>query len=296
MRKQELLFDPHVDPHTRSLPLTHQPLLPPPLPPCCPLNSIPPTDPQPRHSQAPAYFPSMTIFRALYSSRHLTKGLSSYYLPLDWRAPVPSSPMYKHLSINAVTHLTIPLSKGLSRFPLVLNIPPTARKNIPPPLLMALTHKALKAHFQLGMLTEWESLHPSPDYYIYPCRLDPHPFLGLDKFIAGRLHQMRAHKSYLAAHPSWWSEDPDTTCPRCSPNKESFEHAILHCSARSDHRCRYLEPALSLRADSPLWDNNDHLHALSDYLSATRTGFPPQMAPSHVTSRTSCPISPPPPF
>ena len=142
------------------------------------------------------------------------------------------------------------------------------------------------------MIDEWNSLHPFPDYYKYPCRLAPHPFMGLDKFIAGRLHQMRAHKSYLAAHPSWWSEDPDTSCPRCRSEAETFEHAILHCRAKSRHRDRYLEPTLSLHADSPLWDNKEHLDALSQYLSATRTGFPPEMAPSHMPSRSPSPFSP----
>ena len=119
--------------------------------------------------------------------------------------------------------------------------------------------------------------------------------MGLDKFIAGRLHQMRAHKSYLAAHPSWWSEDPDTSCPRCRSDAETFSHAILHCPARSSPRDRYLEPNLSLSADSPLWDNKEHLHALSQYLSATRTGFPPEMAPSPLPSRTSSPLLSPSP-
>ena len=76
--------------------------------------------------------------------------------------------------------------------------------------------------------------------------------MGLDKFIAGRLHQMRAHKSYLAAHPSCWSEDPDTRCPRCRSDTETFEHAILHCHVRLSPRDRYLEPSPSLSADSPL--------------------------------------------
>ena len=142
------------------------------------------------------------------------------------------------------------------------------------------------------MMEEWNSLHLPSDYYTYPCRLNPHPFMGLNKFIAGRLHQMRAHKSYLAAHPSCWSEDPDTSCPRCRSDTETFEHAILHCPAKSRQRNRYLEPTLSLLADSPLWDNQEQLHALSQYLSATRTGFPPEMAPSPMPSRTSSPIFP----
>ena len=81
--------------------------------------------------------------------------------------------------------------------------------------------------------------------------------MGLDKFIAGPLHQMRDQKSYLAAHPSWWSEDPDSSCPSCRYEAETFEHAILYCPARSGNRGCYLESSLSLRADSPLWDNKN---------------------------------------
>ena len=116
---------------------------------------------------------------------------------------------------------------------------------------MVRAYKALKVRSQLGMWEEWESLHPLPEYYTYPCCLDPHPYIGLDKFIAGRLHQMRADKSYVATHPSWWTEDHDTTCLRYRSDYKTFKHAILHCPGRSDHRRRYQEPTLpSLQADS----------------------------------------------
>ena len=251
----------------------------------------PPTH-NPAAARLPPAFPSLSSYRALDSTRYLTKGLSSYYLRLNWRTPVPSPPMRKPLPIDAVAHLTIPLSEGLSRFPLVLKTPPPPGENIPPPLLMARTYKALKVHSQLLMLEEWNSLHPPRDYYGYPHRLEPHPFMGLDQFIAGGLHQMRAHKSYLAAHPSWWSEDPDTSCPRCRCDVETFEHAILFCPARKNHRNRYLEPTLSIHADSPRWDDKEQLHALSQYLSATRTGFPPEMAPAPLPSRSPSQVSP----
>ena len=79
----------------------------------------PPTH-NPAAARLPTSFPSISSFRALDSSRHLMKGLTSYYLPLNWRTPVTSPPMRKHLPIDALAHLTIPLSEGLSRFPLVL--------------------------------------------------------------------------------------------------------------------------------------------------------------------------------
>ena len=155
---------------------------------------------------------------------------------------------------------------------------------------MARTYKALKVRSQLLMMSEWDSLHPPPEYYTYPCRRDPHPFMGLDKFLAGRLHQICAHKSYLAAHTSWSSENPDPSYHRYRSDAETFEHAILHCPASSCPRDPNLEPALSLSADSPFWDNKAHLHALGQYLSATRTGFPPEMAPSPLPSRASSPF------
>ena len=92
----------------------------------------PPTH-NPAAARLPASFPSLSSFRALDTTRHLTKGLSSYYLPLDWRTPVPSPPMRKHLPIDALAHLTIPRSEGLSRFPLVLEVPHPPGENLPPP-------------------------------------------------------------------------------------------------------------------------------------------------------------------
>ena len=100
---------------------------------------------------------------------------------------------------------------------------------------------------------------------------------------------MRAHKSYLAAHPSCWSEDPNTTCPGCRSGAETFEHAVPPCSARSSPRDWYWEPTLRLQADSPLWKDQNLLHVLSQYLCATKTGFPPEMAPSPLPSQTPSP-------
>ena len=250
-----------------------------------------PTD-NPAAARLPTSFPSLSTFSALDSLRHLMRGLSSYYFPLDWQTPVPSPPMRKHLPIDSLAHPTIPLSEALSRFPLVLAVPPPAGDNIPPPLLMMRTYKALKNRSRLQMLAEWDSHHPSPNYYTYRGCLDTHPIMGLDKVIAGRLHQMRADKSHLAAHPSWWSEDPDPSCPRCCADDETFEHAILQGSARTNYRSRYLEPTLSLHADSPLWDNREQLHALSQYLSATKTEFPLIMAPFPLSFRSPTPTSP----
>ena len=86
----------------------------------------------PAAARLPASFPSMATNTALDSSRHFTNGLSSYYLPLDWRIAVPSPPMCKHLPIDALAHLTLPLTGGISCFPLDPKTPPPAGENIRP--------------------------------------------------------------------------------------------------------------------------------------------------------------------
>jgi len=99
------------------------------------------------------------------------------------------------------------------------------------------------------LLQDWAKEDPTPPYYQYPPSLKPHPFMGLGKFVAGRIHQMRAAKSYLAAHPSWSDEDPNLTCPRCEIEPEMFQHAILSCPARARERGLLLKDVSSLGQD-----------------------------------------------
>ena len=93
---------------------------------------------------------------------------------------------------------------------------------------MVRTYMALRQRARLKLLDWWTKEFPAPSYYPYSPSLTPPPFMGLDKFIAGRIHQMRSGKSYLAAHPSWFNENPDTTCPGCASAPETLEHAVLY--------------------------------------------------------------------
>ena len=159
---------------------------------------------------------------------------------------------------------------------------------------MLKTYLALKMRARNALLDDWETLHPAPDYYPYSPRLFPHPFMGLDKFVAGRIPQVRAGKSYLAAHPSWWSELPNDTCPSCSSAPESFTHAILHCPKKSRERALLLGEVSSLGEGSPLWLSGPLIQALGQFITATHTGFLPNMYPlSPLPSSPSSPPSPP---
>jgi len=158
-------------------------------------------------------FPSLSVHRAPDSLRALTRGLSSVYLPLHWKTPRPVPPLRHHLPVDAVAHRTIPFTLGLSRMPMINSHLVCPTPNLPPQSLMDDTYSALKKRVRETLLVEWASLFPTPGYYLHPPALQPRPFMGLGKFVAGRIHQMRAGKSYLAVHPTWRSIDADTTCP-----------------------------------------------------------------------------------
>jgi len=242
-------------------------------------------------ARLPQSFPSLSSFRAHDSSRHLTIGLSSVYLPLSWKTKPPSPPIRKHLPIDALAHLTLPLQEGLTQLLLVLHAPPPPRANIPPPELMKKTYQVLRPHARNMLLQDWVTDAPTPPYYDFPPSLTPHSFMGLAKFVAGRIHQMRAAKSYLAAHTLWFNENPDPTCPRCRMEPETFTHAILTCPARRRVGDLLLKDVSSLAHDATTWSDPLLIRALGEYITDRKTGFPPDMLPD----RYSPPATPVPP-
>jgi len=187
-----------------------------------------------------ASFPSLSSHRAKDYSRALTRGFTSVYLPLHWKTPLPVPPMRNHLLINAVAYKTIPFTQGLSRMPMInshLGSPALAASS---KSLMDNTYSALKKRVREALIEEWPRLFPTPGYYHQLPTLNPRPFMGLDRFTAGRVHQMRAGKSYLTAHPTWRSPDADTSYPRCGLEPETFEQAILTCPSSQGARSRLL--------------------------------------------------------
>ena len=81
------------------------------------------------------------------------------------------------------------------------------------------------------MLKHWRSFSLVPAYYAFPLSLSTHPFMGLGKLMAGRIYQMRAQKSYLAAYPSWFDLSPSKLYPLCGDEQETFSHAVLRSPA-----------------------------------------------------------------
>ena len=130
---------------------------------------------------------------------------------------------------------------------------------------------------------------PTPPYYGYSPSLSPHTYMGLGKFVAGRIHQMRSAKRYLAAHPSWFDENPDPSCPRCETGPQSFQHAVRNCPARTRARDDLLKDVSSLGHDATIWSKPHLIRALDEYIPETKTRFPPDMLTDH-----SPPLSIPP--
>ena len=160
---------------------------------------------------------------------------------------------------------------------------------------MSAAYRALQRKARSLMLEHWRSFSPVPAYYTFPLPLSPHPFMGLGKFMAGCIHQMRAQKSYLAAHPSWFDLSPSKLCPLCGDEQETFSHAILRFPAKTPARLRHLQGVASVAPDSPLWSSPPLLLALASYIRATGTNFPPDMSPGSPPSSASMvfPSSPP---
>jgi len=159
-------------------------------------------------------------------------------LPLPWIQPRPPSKNRAHLPLDALPHSMLFLlgCDGLDALPVTSQHLLCKSYPEPPP---GRSYPQLKLKCKNLLMEEWDKAAPDPARYPYQPSLKPHLFMGLDKFTAGRLHQMRSGKSYLRAHPSWDCDTP-TTCPSCLRAPETFEHAILHCSAKEPARTRHL--------------------------------------------------------
>jgi len=193
-----------------------------------------------------------------------------------------------------VAHRTIPFTLGLSKMPMIDSHLACAATFLPPQSLMDNTYAALKKTIREALLAEWASLFPTPGYHLHPPEVSPRPFMGLGKFVAGRIHQMRAGKGYLAAHPTWSSPNAETSCPHCGWEPETFEHAILSSPSRQHSRSRLLHGVTSVDPEALLWTSLPLVKRLATFIGVTSTGFPPTMLPPPPPpSSPLCPLSPP---
>jgi len=196
---------------------------------------------------------------------------------LDWRTPPDKikNPRYRHNAVTALANAAAPLVHDVSTLaPISLHL----TDYLPPIPGVVPSYTCLKLRAKQLLLSDWCAT-PAPLYYPYPPSTRPHPFMGQGKFVAGRIHQMRSGKSYLAAHPSWGNPDADMSCPSCLTAPQTFEHAILSCPSFTRQRSRLHQGVSSLPPQAPVWSDQQLLIALAEFIRITATGFPPGMPP-----------------
>ena len=256
-----------------------------------------PTSINPAPARLYRSFPARLNGRAPNSNRALWTSLAPNVMPPNWKTPARSPLECTNLPVDALAHLTLPLLEGLSFAPLINSTLLPDLPALPSDAIMTNAYRALKRRAQTLMIEHWRSL-PLPDYYPYPLRLLPHPLMGLGKFMAGRIHQMRSQKSYLAAYPSWFNAHHSPLCPLCWDEPETFSHAILRCPAKASARVRRLQGVSSVDQDAPLWSSSSLRLSLVAFIKATGTTIPPDMLspPSSPISMVlpSSPIGPTP--
>jgi hypothetical protein len=205
-------------------------------------------------ARLPVDFPLPSHYRT-HSLRHLLRGNTN--LPKDWNHPVRTRKT-PCLPINALANLLRNTYHSMD---------PNTDFGVPF-VTSSLDVKAIS-------LNHWAVTHPLPDYYGFTPSTSPHLFMKLDKFICGRLHQVRAQKSYLAAHQTWRNSHLSKRCPRCYEEDKDFEHALLRCPQRGSARLEHIPMLKTVEDICPSQTTIDNVVL---YLQATKTGFPPEMS------------------
>ena len=132
-------------------------------------------------------FLSLLRYRAPDAHRYLSTCLPPNVMPLPWRTQRPLSKVRSHLPVDQLANITLSLLGPLSRALLASAhlLPDTSQ--LPPADTMKAVYHALQAKTRPLLTKEWKAGAPTPTYYTYPLSLTPHPFMGLGKFVAGRI-------------------------------------------------------------------------------------------------------------
>jgi len=205
-------------------------------------------------------------------------------LPLPWLSGDPPTKNRGHLTLDEIPYSMLFLlgSDGVAALPVTsqhleahsYREPQGGRK-----------HPQLRGHCRNLLMEEWKARGPALARYPFPPWVTQHPFMGLNKFGAGRLHQIRSGKTSLRGHRSWDNDNP-TTCRRRTESPGPVEHAILSCPTREPARIRHLQARSDLGHDALVWYSAAVLCAQSRIIRSTRTPFSPDMF-SHPTSSAS---------
>jgi len=158
-----------------------------------------PPEINPATARLPKSVPTFSPHRATLIARGKITSQPYLFFNLDWRSAPDKikNPRYRHNAITALANTATPLVHDVTTLPPIsLHL----TDYLPPIPGVVPSYARLKLRARQLLLSDWSST-PAPPYYPFPPSTRPHPFMGLGKFVAGRIHQMRSGKSYLAAHP-----------------------------------------------------------------------------------------------
>lgn len=162
------------------------------------------------------------------------------------------------------------------------NVLPSLRKYtsmLPTVISGQVRNKSPKGFIDSTVRREWyEFSSPSSKYEFGTPDFIPE-FINLSRFIASRIHQIRAGSSYLAIHPTRFNKDQDRNCPKCGLEYEDFRHAIITCPARKEPCLKYISDIKDVGPSSPLWKSRPQSEALAVYIREIKTGFPYKSLP-----------------
>ena len=209
-----------------------------------------------------------------------SEGIVGNWRPRPWNSRATSN-VCSRLPIDELCAILKPFIPDNTRLPSRRML--TMGLLDPPPV----TYGTIKASILKWAQDEWASIPLTTEAYPYSSHNTLPLTLHLPKFLAGRILQMRAGRSYLAGQTSWYNHESPRTCLRCDNNEEeTFTHAILTCPAKSSERDALIPDILAVDETAPLWKSPELLNKLANFIRATQTNFPtnPPMEISLVMS------------
>jgi len=237
-----------------------------------------PPEVNPATVRLPKSVPTFSPHRAALIERGKIISQPYLFFNLNWRSAPDKTknPRYRQNTITALANRAVPLVNDVSTLPPIsLHL----TDSLPPVLGVVPSYTRLKLRAKQRLRSDW-SATLAPPYYPYLPATRLYPFMGLGKFVAGRIHQMHSGKGYLTANTSWDNPDADTSCPLCAEAPQSFELAILSCPSSSSRQRSCLRQGVSeVAPEAPIWSNQQLLIALAAFIRPTATGFPPGMPP-----------------
>jgi len=159
---------------------------------------------------------------------------------------------------NMTAQVTLPIDEIAARGTEIFPTGPIPRR---PTRRLRITPEHAEGHFKAketvrkNIHKKWQD-EPYPPYYEYrPPYREFWNFMTFPKFAVGRIHRMRANKSYLRAQTDWSNQDQDPKCQRCEDESETMLH-VVKCPALEAARTNINPKARDIVPGSPLWKSN----------------------------------------